>query len=546
MPSWSKAFEFRNFKTNGLPEICCKLAPDNRPFMQQNKFITIGVLLLVFALSVLVRLPNLDRPLSKHHEFVTTISLRILQIWDKEGAAKYNFNPVMNYPGKANKFINNHASTTGTMRDSEGNYYYVSHPPFAYIMPHAFHQLLHIKPTNLSLQIFHLLVNLVSALFIYLIVCLLGQQKPFAKLYISGLVGVVVYLFNPGVLWFQTNTYMSDMLVHLFFILGVYTMLKLLMRKRFFSIKYLVYYSLFLFLMIYTSWLGLFFAFAVFLYSLIKLRNEKVFLPLIFITIGVSFFALWLIVKQYSIIAGTDAFVLQMLDRVSERGSLAGSGFFGFFIMKIKQTFTVIKTYMLSYLPIFLLLITFGWLVLTKAKLRIVFTKNGYRFLWLSTLPVLLLHFTLLNYSGHHFVSLYGSLFLSVLIAILYDKLRQAEVMSRLMLNAGVVILAVLSVAIYYYINRPGAYSWKGDYYAEGKDIGEFVKVNAEDDEVVFYSGKVALDPQIIVYAERNMLRIKSEEEAMDFLQKRNLSKGVWIHADNEDAFLVKRLELEQ
>jgi hypothetical protein len=510
----------------------------------QNKYTTIAILLLVFAISVIVRLPNIDRPLSKHHEFVTTISLRIIQIWDKESAVKYNFNPVMNYPGESNKYINNHASTTYTMIDREGNYYYVSHPPFAYIMPYFFHKILHITPTNLSLQIFHIIVNLVSALFIYLIVCLLGQQKPFAKLYISGLVGFVVYLFNPGVLWFQTNTYMSDMLVHLFFILGVYTMLKLLMRKRFFSPKYLVFYSLFLFLMIYTSWLGLFFAFSVFLYSLIKLRHEKVFLPLMFLTIGTTFFALWLIIKQYSSIAGTDAFAIQMLDRVSERGSIGGEGIIGFFVKKIKEIIRVLETYALSYLPIFLLLMTFGWLVLTRARLRIVFTKNGYRFLWLSTLPVILLHFTLLNYSGHHFVSLYGSLFLSVLIAILYDKLRQAKTLPRVVLNAGVVILATLSVAIYYYINRPGAYSWKGDYYAEGKDIGHFIKQHAENDEVVFYSGKVPLDPQIIVYAQRNVLRIRNEEDAIGFLQDRNLSKGVWIHADSEKAELVKKIQL--
>jgi hypothetical protein len=511
---------------------------------QQNTFTTLAILLLVFALSVMVRMPNIDRPLSKHHEFVTSISLRVLQIWYAEGAAKYRYSPVMNYPGETNKYINNHASTTGTMIDREGNYYYVSHPPFAYIMPYFFHKVLHIKPTNLSLQVFHLVVNFVSALFIYLIVCLLGQQKPFAKLYISGLVGFAVYLFNPGVLWFQTNTYMSDMLVHLFFILGVYTMLKLLIRKRFFSPKYLVYYSLFLFLMIYTSWLGLFFAFSVFLYSLIKLRNEKVFLPLIFITIGTTFFSLWLIMKQYGSIAGTDAFLIQMLDRAGERSSVAGEGFFGFFVKKYKELRRVFETYFLSFLPIFLLLLTFGWLVLTRARLRIVFTKNGYRFLWLSTLPVLLLHFTLLNYSTHHFVSLYGSLFLSVLIAILYDKLRQSQTLPRIVLNAGVVLLAGFSLAIYYYINRPGEYSWKGDYYAEGKEIGEFVKQSTTNDEVIFYTGKVPLDPQIIVYAERNIMRIRNEKDAVGFLQDRGLSKGIWIHADNEKAQVVKRIEL--
>ena len=295
----------------------------------------IGTLFLVFMLSVLVRYPNLNRPLSKHHEFVTAIPLRVLQIWQKEGAAKFNFNPVMNYAGNANKNINNHASTTGNMKDADGNYYYVSHPQFAYIFPYVVFKILNVKATVLSLTIFSLVINFFSAAFIYLIISLLSIQKPFKKLFIPGLIGFAVYLFNPGVMWFQANTYMSDMLVQLPFILAVYTILKLLMRKRFLSVKYLFYYALFLFLMIYTSWLGLFFALAVFVYSVLKLRYQKVFIPLIFITVGVSFFTLILIFKQYSLINGAEAYVVQMMDRFSVRSSLGGETFLGFIISKL-------------------------------------------------------------------------------------------------------------------------------------------------------------------------------------------------------------------
>lgn len=491
------------------------------------KISTILLLLLIFAVSVFLRLPNIDRPLSKHHEFVTAVSLRVMQIWYDEGASTFNFNPVMNFSGEANKNINNHASTTAKMKDKAGNYYYISHPPFGYIFPYFFHKILQIRPTVLSLQIFHLIINFVSAFFIYLIVCLLGQQKPFSKIYLVGIIGYIVYLFNPAVLWFQANTYMSDMAVHLFFILGVYTMLKLLMRKRFFSVKYLIYYALFLFLMIYTSWLGLFFAFSVFVYSLIKLRTEKVFLPLVFITIIVTYLALWLIVYQYSAIAGLDNFIFQMIDRVAERGSASGDGFFGFFKIKYLELKKLLFTYLTSYLPIFLLIATFGWLVITKAKLRIVFTKNGYRFLWLSTLPVLLLHFFLLNYSGHDFVSLYGSLFLAVLIAILYDKLREAQTLSKWMLNGGIVLIVLLSLGMYYYINKPGDYSLKGYYYGESKAIGTFIKKEAQPEEVVFIMGNAVLDPQVIIYAQRNIKRVKSNEEMSDFLEKHPLNKGI-------------------
>lgn len=495
---------------------------------------TIFILLAIFALSVLVRLPNLNRPLSKHHEFVTAVSLRVIDIWDKDGAAKYHFNPVMNYPGEANKHINNWASTTGDMVDKEGNYYYVSHPPFAYIFPYAVFKLLHIKPSVLAIEIFHLVINFICALFIYLIVCLLGQQKPFSKTYWSGVVGFSVYLFSAGVLWFQSNTYMSDMLVHLFFVLNVYTILKLLIRKKFFSPKYLVYYAIFLFLMIYTSWLGIFFAFSVFVYSFIKLRRETVFIPLNLITLFVSAAAVGLFVYQGSLINGFDNYLAQMLQRVGERGGLSGGASI---LMKLKSTFfafiTLLKNYATSYLPLFLLLASFVYLTLSKAKLRIVFTKNGYRFLWLSTLPVILLHLLLLNYSGHDFVSLYGSLFLSVLVAILYDKLKNAHTLNTLQLRSGIAFVLISSVAMYYLINRPGEFSLKGDQYAISKNLGEEIKNTSQDNEVVFAIGNVVLDPQLIFYAERNILKVKSKEEALVFLKERNINKGIIFHSSS-------------
>lgn len=466
-----------------------------------------GILLLIFLISVLVRYPNINRPLSKHHEFITAIPLRVLQIWDAEGASKFNFNPVMNYAGEANKNINNHASTSGGMKDEFGNFYYVSHPQFAYIFPHLVFKALHIKPTVLSLEIFHLFVNFFSAVFIYLITCLLSIQRPFKQIFIPGLIAFIVYLFSPAVLWFQCNTYMSDTLVHLPFILAVYTILKLLMRKRFYSPKYLFYYALFLFLMIYTSFLGLFFAAAVFFYALIKLRKENVFIPLMIVTLGVSFFTLVLIIKQYSLINGGEAYVLQMMDRFSERGSAGGHGIMGFLHRTYYNLKIIFLNYATSYLPIFVLLGFFAFLSLKKTKMGLMFTKNGYRFLWLSALPVLMLHAVLLNYSGHDFVMLYGSLFLAVLVGILYDKLKRSEVLTPFVLNLGIFMVVLSSIALYYYINMPGQHSWKGDYYATSKDVGLFIKDNAQANEVVYIKGEIEIDPQLIVYAERNILR---------------------------------------
>lgn len=242
--------------------------------MERRSFYVFVILIIIFLVSVLVRLPNINHPLSKHHEFVTAISLRIVNIWEMEGASKYNFNPVMNYPGDANKHINKFASTTGKMMDNEGNYYYVSHPQFAYIFPYLVFKLFHVKGTVLAIEIFNLVINFISALFVYLIIGTLRNKKSFEKTDWTGVLGFTVYLFSAGVLWFQCNTYMSDMLVHLFFITGVYLLLRMFINNET-SGKYLILFAANLFLMIYTSWLGIFFAFCVFLYSIIYLRKKR-------------------------------------------------------------------------------------------------------------------------------------------------------------------------------------------------------------------------------------------------------------------------------
>ncbi len=490
--------------------------------------------MLIFLLSIIVRLPNINRPLSKHHEFITAISLRVINIWQDENASKYHFNPVMNYKGTVNKHINNWASTTGKMVDKKGNYYYVSHPQFAYILPYAIFKLFNVKASVLSIEIFHLILNLICVVFIYLIVCLLAQQKPFYKPYKAGLVGASLYLFNPGVLWFQCNTYMSDTLVHVLFIINVYIVLKLLMRKKYWSIKYLIYYAIGLFLMIYTSWLGIFFAFSIFIYSYIKLRKQSMYMPLNVTTFVITLSTLLLIYYQYQLISGSEAYLSQMFNRFTERGSMFQSHFFTKVILSILVMF---KNYASSYLPLLLLISCFTILSLSNFRMKVVFTKNGYRFLWLSTLPVILLQLVLLNYIGHDFTSLYGSLFLAVLAAILYDKLGKLYT-NKKGLNTLVVISIITSISMYYYINKPGDISLSGTPYAIDKNLGEYIAKEAKSDEVVFAKNIPYLSPQIIYYAHRNVKRVEDSTQAKLFLEKYHLKKGrLFIYSSRCDCF---------
>ncbi len=486
--------------------------------------------MFVFLLSVLVRLPELNRPLSKHHEFCTAVSLRILQIWYDNGIEKYDFNPVMTYNNPADKFINNDANASGKMLDADGNYYYVSHPPFAYYFPYFLFKVIHMRPDVLPLQLLNMAMGLLAAIFVYFTVCLLSFNRARSYLHFPSFVAYTVYLFLPSTLWFQGNVYMSDMAVHLPFVIGVYIVLKMVLRRKFYVPKYILGYILVLFIMIYTSWLGVFFAFGVLVYSLLHVRDIRGFRVLIWSTIIITFFTLRLITYQYSEINGMEAYAHEILNRYLLRGSVTQlhHGFLHFLFAYFILFKDIIYNYLVNYLAIYLLIAGFAWIAITKAKLKIVFSDNGYRFIWLSVLPVVLMHLVFMQYSEQDFTVLYASLFFSVLIGILYDKVKKSGVFSEKRINGFVLLTIGLLIAQFYLTNLPGSHSLKGAEYSMEKEMGETIKNECPKDYVVFTTEKAS--PQTVFYAGRNILLVQSSEEALAFLKTRKIKSGILIH----------------
>ena len=494
---------------------------------------TLPFLLFVFLLSVLVRLPELDRPLSKHHEFCTAVSLRVLQIWYDNGIEKYDFNPVMTYNSPADKFINNDANASGKMLDADGNYYYVSHPPFAYYFPYFIFKVIHVRPDILPLQLLNMAMGFLAAIFVYFTVCLLSFNRARSYLHFPSFVAYTVYLFLPATLWFQGNVYMSDMAVHLPFVIGVYIVLKMVLRRKFYVPKYILGYILILFIMIYTSWLGVFFAFGVLVYSLLHVRAISGFRVLIWSTIVVIFFTLRLITYQYSEINGMEAYIHEIINRYVLRGSVTQlhHGFLHFLFAYFILFKDIIYNYLVNYLAIYLLIAGFAWIAITKAKLKIVFSDNGYRFIWLSVLPVVLMHLVFMQYSSQDFTVLYASLFFSVLIGILYDKVKKSGVFAEKTINGSVLLTIGMLVAQFYLTNLPGSHSLKGTDYDLEMKMGEIVKKECPKDEVAFSDEKPS--PQTVFYAERNILLVQSQSEALDFLRKRKIKTGILFHFDH-------------
>lgn len=493
---------------------------------------TLPVLLAVFALSVALRLPQLGRPLSKHHEFCTAVSLRILEVWYDNGIEQYGYNPVMTYNHEADKHINNFANATGKVKDAKGNFYYVSHPPFAYYFPYYIYKILHYRPDVVSLQLINFLLHFISALFVYFIVCLLSFNRARSHLHVPSFVAFCFYVFSPATLWFQGNVYMSDMAVQTPFIIGVYVVLKMIIRQKFFVPKYIFFYALALFIMMYTSWLGFFFASAVVVYSLLHVQQIKGFRVLIWTTVVISVFTLRLITYQYSTIAGAEAYFSELFYRYLIRGSIGeiNNGFWSFFLSYFRYVKNIAYNYLVNYAVYYVIIAVFVMFALSRKKLKITFTENGYRFIWLSTLPILLMHFFFLNYSEHDFTVLYASLFLSVLMGIFYDKAKKTNAVKPGQLNLIYLSVVIILCVQFTLSNLPGSKNYKGENYDTDKIIGDQIKNLTDTNTVLFSLEK--MEPQTIYYAKRNVLEIQKEEDAAAFLKKRNLSKGEIIEID--------------
>src|SRR5688572_15967205 len=163
------------------------------------------LLLILFALSLFLRLPNLNRPLANQWELCTGISLVQLDIWQQSGAANFHYLLPVNYPGARDLQVQNWNAYKST-KDSKGDYYYLSFPPLYLLVPYFLHQFLGFPISPLSLQLLNIFLH-----FLTLVLILKTSQLVFPSkhhhLNIVGLTACFIYLFSPSPLWFHTNIY---------------------------------------------------------------------------------------------------------------------------------------------------------------------------------------------------------------------------------------------------------------------------------------------------------------------------------------------------
>src|SRR5579871_3288050 len=141
--------------------------------MIKNRKTALTIIFIFYFLGILIRLPNLNRPLSDHNEYVAANALMCIIAWaDGGGAGKFNFVPIASYQNGGDKVY------TGSISDSSGNVLYITFGPGWCVLPYCITKVFHITPSPLFLQLLNLFLHFVSCLIFFEIVCIL-----FNKLY---------------------------------------------------------------------------------------------------------------------------------------------------------------------------------------------------------------------------------------------------------------------------------------------------------------------------------------------------------------------------
>src|ERR1043165_9702355 len=160
------------------------------------------IVLLFFVMSVLLRLPNLNRPLSKHHEYNTAVILVNIESWRQAGGGdRFNYIPLLNYQNPGEKRPEKIPNV-----DSKGNYLYMSFAPGWYIIPYFIYQVFHLPVEPVYLQVINLVFNLATVILLFLL-CERLVPADWPRRYQGIILTCIFFMFSPAILWYLGNGY---------------------------------------------------------------------------------------------------------------------------------------------------------------------------------------------------------------------------------------------------------------------------------------------------------------------------------------------------
>ena len=470
------------------------------------------ILLVAFAVSVAVRWPLLNRPLSGHHELCTALTLVALHNWQHDGFLHHHGAPAITFSGTANLIPPGYTDAPG-LRD--GVLYYLSHPPLAFDLPHALLSLTGTAPNAMGLQLFNLFFHLLKACALYLIVRELLPQGN------AALFAALLYLFMPAPLWFHGNVYMSDMFVQNAWVWHVLVVLRVLRRGSSISWRAAALCALTLFVTTIISWPGVWAGITLGAAAIWQWRrqNDGTRLRLVgaaMLSVGVALaYTAW----RWLQVVDAETLLEYFSGRFAERGTTGTLG-------AMDNLAAIALNYRINWLPLALPLVIFGW------RLRAVrsSTNDLPLFALLTALPSLLEHAFLLQYSRHDFTTLKAGLLLCGLAGLGLAALKARW-------SWALMVAVCISGALYFKRNNDLGSGATVPAYQDFQ-VGTMVARMAGPQDMAFTLG-FAAEPQMAWPAKRTFFHVRDQEHARAMLREKGLKRGLIVKKEG----LVRRLE---
>ncbi|HRD53571.1 MAG TPA: hypothetical protein PKY96_13065 [Flavobacteriales bacterium] len=458
------------------------------------------MLLAAFCVSIAVRWPLLNRPLSGHHELCTALVLIALHNWHLDGFLAHHGAPAVTFTGSADHIPAGYTDAPG-LRD--GVLHYLSHPPLAFDLPHALFTLTATDPNPLGLQLFNIFFHLLTCIGLYLIVRELQHDGH------APLMAALLYLFMPAPLWFHGNAFMSDMFVQNAWVWHVLVALRALKNDRAITWPVAAWCAVTLFITTIISWPGVWAGVAlgtIALWQWCTMRDTNRLRLVGAAALGVGM-AIGYTAWRWLQVVDADALQAYFTGRYAERGTASIHGAASAFGM-------LALNYRINWLPLLLPLALLLW----KRKVIVPGSRALWLFLALTSLPVLLEMLFLLEYTGHDFTALKAGLLLCGLGGLGLSALRVRWSWAALAATCAAGVL-------YFYRTNPpaqvddGRFTWQ-------MEQGVAIANEAHPDEMVFTLGFTP-EPQVQWYAKRTLFRIDDVERAHELLLASGLQKGI-------------------
>ncbi|WP_143774414.1 hypothetical protein [Niastella vici] len=471
------------------------------------------IVLLLFVVSILLRLPNINRPLSKHHEYNSAVILVNIESWRQAGGGyRFHYVPLLNYQNPGDKCPQDLPNI-----DSSGNILYLSFGPGWYVIPYFIYQVFHLPVEPVYLQVINLFFNLAAVILLFLL-CerLFDASQP--RRYQSILLACFLFMFSPGILWYLGNGYVTTGIMMPFVIAALLLLIPMLQSADNIRTSRLIFLFLLIIVLVYIDWFVLFLSAVSSVYILFKIRKDKRYLPLLFAMAIACITAITILFIQFASYAGMDNLMKTLLFRFTGR-SIVNTG--DPFIVRVGS---IVKNIVTSYFPLLLLLLLSLAVVFFK-KVRTSFTAPEITFLVIYAPAVLLYNLILTEWSAVHEFALIP---LSILLVIVATRLIITLAANRVFYGV-IATYFVIACCQYYFINRPGKVSWDGTPFDIYKKLGQQVQQVPADYKLFMNNWNAVID----VYAHRNITPVVNIDSARAYMHRYNIPKAVWIDHRN-------------